>query len=84
MIFKLIIGIIVIYFLFKMIRKSSSSIGAKSNPAEIRTSEDGEELVEDPQCHAYVPMSQAVVTEINGKKIYFCSRKCLERYRKAG
>ena len=83
MIFKLIIGVIVIYFLFKLIRKRSSSIGAKSNPAEIRTSEQGEELVEDPQCHAYVPMSQAVVTEIDGKKVYFCSRKCLEQFRKA-
>lgn len=82
MIFKLIIGIVVIYFLFKWIRRGSSMIGAKSGPQKIRTTESGEELVEDPQCHAYVPVSQAIGTEIDGKKSFFCSRKCLEQYRK--
>jgi hypothetical protein len=46
--FKLIIGFIVIYLLFKLIRKSPPEVGGNSGPARIKTPVDGEELVEDP------------------------------------
>jgi YHS domain-containing protein len=84
MILKLVIGIIVIYLLAKLIRKSFPAVGGKHGPAKIQTPDAGEELVEDPQCHTYIPLSQAVRTEIDGKTVCFCSRKCLEQYRKAG
>ena len=84
MIFKLIIGIVVIYFLLKLIRRGSAAVGANPGPERIKTPGAGEELVEDPHCHAYVPISQAVCDQIDGKRVYFCSRKCLEEYRKAG
>jgi YHS domain-containing protein len=84
MILKLVIGIIVIYLLAKLIRKGFPAVCGKHGPAKIQTPDAGEELVEDPQCHAYVPVSQAILTVIDGKKVYFCSRKCLEQYRKAG
>jgi YHS domain-containing protein len=82
MILRLIIGIVVIYLLYKLIRKVSPAIGGKPGPAKIKNPTAGEELVEDPECHAYVPVSQAVRMEIDGKKVYFCSRKCLEKYQK--
>jgi YHS domain-containing protein len=81
--FKLIIGIIVIYLLFKLVRKSPPEVDGKPDSARIRTPADSEELVEDPLCHTYVPVSQAIRTEIDGKTLYFCSRKCLEQYGKA-
>ena len=84
MILKLVIGIIVIYLLARLIRKSFPAVGGKPRPAKIQTADAGEELVKDPQCHAYVPVSQAVRAEIGGKKVYFCSMKCLEQYQKAG
>jgi len=84
MIFKLIIGIVVLYFLLKLIRRGPAAVGNNPDPARIKTPGTGEELVEDPQCHAYVPISQALCDQIDGKKVYFCSRKCLEQYRKAG
>ncbi len=84
MILRLVIGMIVIYLLFKLIRKGFPAVGGKPRPAKIQTPDAGEELVEDPQCHAYVPVSQAVRAEIDGKKVYFCSRKCLEQYQKVG
>jgi YHS domain-containing protein len=82
MILKLVIGIIVIYLLYKLIRKSFPAVGGKPGSARIQTPAAGEELVEDPQCHAYVPVSQAFRTEIDGKAVYFCSQKCLEQYGK--
>jgi YHS domain-containing protein len=82
MILKLVIGIVVIYLLFRLIRKGFPRVGGKPAPANIKNPDAGEELVEDPECHAYVPVSQALPREVNGKRVYFCSQKCLEQYRK--
>jgi YHS domain-containing protein len=40
-----------------------------------------EDLIEDPQCHAYIPKSTAYTASINGKGLYFCSRTCYEQYK---
>jgi len=82
MILKLVIGIIVIYLLYKLIRKGFPAVGGKPGSARIQTPATGEELVEDPHCHAYVPVSSAFRTKIDGKTVYFCSQKCLEQYGK--
>ncbi len=81
MILRLLIGVIVIYLLFKLLRKGFPRMGGKTGPAEIRTAAAGEELVEDPLCHTYVPIGDACRTEIDGKSVYFCSPKCLEQYK---
>jgi uncharacterized protein len=82
MILRLVIGIIVVYLLYRLIRTGFPKVGGKPAPANIKSPADGEELVEDPECHAYVPVSQAVRMEIDGETSYFCSQKCLEQYRK--
>jgi len=82
MILRWVIGIIVIYLLYKLIRKCFPAVGGKPGSARIQTPAAGEELVEDPHCHAYVPVSQAFRTEIDGTTVYFCSQKCLEQYGK--
>jgi len=81
MIFKLVIGVIVIYLLFRFFRKGFPQMGGKAGTAEIRTDVAGEELVEDPLCHTYVPIGDACRTQIDGKTVYFCSPKCLEQYK---
>lgn len=82
MILRLLIGAVVIYLLYRLIRTGRPKVGGKPSPANIRDTAAGEELVEDPECHAYVPVSQALRREINGEYVYFCSQKCLDRYRK--
>lgn len=81
MILKLVIGVIVIYLLFRLFRKGFPQMGGKAGPAEIRTAAAGEELVEDPFCHTYVPIGDACRMQIDGKTVYFCSPKCLEQYK---
>lgn len=44
---------------------------------------DGETMVEDPQCGTYIPLSDAVKASFNGRQYYFCSKKCLKEYKKA-
>lgn len=40
----------------------------------------GEDLVEDPYCHVYVPQSQAYRGYFDGREVYFCSRRCFDQY----
>lgn len=78
MIFKLILVIVAAYILFKLI-KSWNSV---PSPPKEKLPARGEDLVEDPFCHTYVPVSHACRSEIDGKTVYFCSQKCLEAYKK--
>ncbi len=43
---------------------------------------DPEELVQDPYCQTYIPKRTALKGRAAGKGYYFCSRKCLEGFRK--
>jgi YHS domain-containing protein len=76
MILRLVIGIIVVYLLFKLF-KAWKALGGASKPDVPAV---GEDLVEDPLCHTYVPVSHAVQAAVDGKIVYFCSQKCLEQY----
>jgi YHS domain-containing protein len=40
----------------------------------------GEDLVQDPFCKIYVPKSHAYLKEIDGRRQYFCSKECCEKY----
>ena len=46
---------------------------------------ESEEMVRDPQCGVYVPLSSALKKRVEGETVYFCSRECEEAYnRKSG
>ncbi len=49
----------------------------------VREADEGaqvDEMVQDPQCRTYVPLRDAYKKTIGGRKVYFCSRECAERY----
>jgi YHS domain-containing protein len=78
--FVIICGIIYcVYRLIKWIMfapRIESNDQRKRPPSEIKS----EDLIEDPFCHTYVPLSQAHRAMIDGKAVYFCSQKCCENY----
>ena len=80
MIIRLLIAIAVIYFLYKLLRKGFFAAGGKSSAAGPKAQAAGEDLIEDPLCHTYVPASHACRASIDGKTVYFCSQKCLDQY----
>ena len=77
MILKIVLGIIVLYLFYRLVRTWKRVSGAPK--ADLPAT--GEDLVEDPLCHTYVPVTHARRVEIDGKTVYFCSEKCLERYK---
>jgi YHS domain-containing protein len=39
-----------------------------------------DELVKDPVCQTYVPLSRAIRVEEEGTATFFCSRECAARF----
>jgi YHS domain-containing protein len=73
---------VLIYLVYRVAKWIILSPGIKGRdaPGHQVAAAPGEDLVEDPYCHIYVPMSQAYKTTIDGQDVYFCSQKCLEKY----
>jgi len=81
--FRLIVVAIVAYVLYRLGRhlflpqpRKKMKYPAKQSPT------DGEDMVKDPYCGMYVPISGAFKVSIDGKTVYFCSEECCEKYEK--
>ena len=83
MLIRFLIFFILLYVILKIIRtiRGQKPFAVPSDQYKT-TAASGEELVEDPNCHTYIPISQACRKEIAGKEHYFCSKECSEEYRK--
>ncbi|PLY05740.1 MAG: hypothetical protein C0622_01455 [Desulfuromonas sp.] len=76
----LILAGFVVYGLFTSLLRQNRP-NRPSRPPENRTS-DGESMVEDPECGTFIPLGEAVKGTINGRQHYFCSKKCLNDYKR--
>lgn len=84
MLIRLVIILVLIYLLYRIVKLLRGPKPAGIDRQQIKTAKNmqtvGEDLVEDPNCHTYVPLSQAYRKEIDGKNHYFCSKECYETY----
>jgi len=79
---RLIITIVIIYLVFRLVKGLFLPSGKrKENFPRKPASIEGEDLVKDPYCGTYVPVSSANKLRINGEDLYFCSKECLEKYK---
>jgi len=79
---RIIIIAILIYLAYRLItggRKPPVAQSRKKKPSREMPLSDT--LEEDPVCKKLVPRQQAVEYEHQGKKIYFCSKKCCNTFR---
>jgi uncharacterized protein len=82
-----IFRIIVVLFVLRLIRNFFTSNTRPTSPPRPsgRTAVEraGGQLVRDPQCGTYVPMSTSVHLVSGPNTLYFCSVACRDAYRKA-
>ncbi len=71
----LIVGFLV-YTVFQMIKQAM----LKPPGAPPEKTSRGEEMVQDPECGAYVPRNDAIKTQAKDKTCYFCSTECRDKY----
>jgi YHS domain-containing protein len=80
MIIRFILFLIILYLLY-CLAKGILRINSKSSKRVSERPTQGEDLVEDPICHTYVPISEAFELMMGNKTVYFCSRECSEKYK---
>jgi len=83
MIVRLLVVLIFLYLAWCLVKGLVTIVGRAprhSSSARLTSSED---LVEDPQCHTYVPESEAIRASFNGRTVYFCSKQCYRQYKSA-
>lgn len=77
---------ILVYLLFRLIR-NVFSLSGRNQQGRFRTTPSGnrikDEMVQDPQCKVYIPKGESFPKVINGERLYFCSKECMEEYIKA-
>ncbi len=79
---RLIIAAILIYLLYKLFIKGGKKGSYREDKRAYESNPDVGEMVQDPVCKVYIPMDQAYIRVINGKKYYFCSEECAEKFEK--
>lgn len=80
-ILRLLVAIIIFYLLYRIARWLFLSSAKTSEPIPNRQAPAiTEDLVEDPCCHTYLPLSQAYQASIDGKTEHFCSEKCYKTF----
>ena len=67
-----VLGIIVILFVI-LVRALFPS-------AKKKAADEPDEMVQDPNCKAYVPKFQAIEKNMAGEAYFFCSEKCAEEF----
>lgn len=80
MLIKFIIIAIAIYLLIKLLKPGSPKRETRAGYSRCQKPAAGEDLVEDPVCHTYIPVSSALKLHVEGRTLYFCSQKCLDAY----
>jgi YHS domain-containing protein len=77
---RLLAAAVIFYLLYRIAKWLWFSPAEKSPLPDRQRPAITEDLVEDPQCHAYVPLSQAYQASIDGRIHYFCSEKCYRNF----
>lgn len=83
MIIKLLIAVAIFYVAYRVYRFLQIP-GKAAEPKVLRKKEvKGVDLVEDPMCRTYIPLSNVYkkIVQEDGEPVYFCSQKCFEQYK---
>ncbi|MCZ6801095.1 MAG: YHS domain-containing protein [Nitrospirae bacterium] len=78
--YKFIIILILLIFLFFMVRKAIREFLGKDQPSPVLQSKDN--MLQDPVCKVYVTAETAVIEKMGGQTYYFCSPECAHSFKK--
>jgi hypothetical protein len=84
-----IFKIFLVLFLFRLIRNAFAPAPAQKRPGPSgggrpqAVERQGGQLVRDPQCGTFVPVSTSIQLSSGKSTLYFCSTTCRDAYRQA-
>jgi YHS domain-containing protein len=73
---KLLVWLVLGYVVYRIFKGFASG-----KDEQVSVEPGGKEVHCDPVCGVYVSGDDAVIGNLEGEKLYFCSRECLEKFR---
>ena len=79
---KLLILLITFFLLYTFLKKGLKKFFGQMGEPENKEQNPPitDQLVQDPVCGVYCPKQEAITLNIKGKKIYFCSTECRDKF----
>jgi len=76
---RLLIFLLLAYLVYRLIRGILREKLPKERPPDTDRGHV-DEMVQDPQCGTYIPLSDAHRRVIDGREHFFCSSECAEAF----
>jgi uncharacterized protein len=81
MLLRLILAVAIVYIIYRVGKAIALPLAEQGRKFPQRpTPIEDEDMVQDPYCNTYVPLSNAYKATVDGKTLYFCSKECFEKY----
>ena len=81
--FQFILLAAIIYILYKWIRGAPPARRQSKVDHPPPATGQVEEMVQDPVCGTWIPVSQALTANRGGETFYFCSSECRDKFLKS-
>ena len=83
---KPVLILLAVFLAVRFLKKtilSRTGIGSTSRHGREKDAvpeKEGEEMVLDPVCNSYVPLSSALSADDKGRTVYFCTSVCRDKF----
>ena len=79
---RLAFFVFLFFLLYRFLKALFSPLGKGEDTVTLLDKKPEEdEMIKDPYCETYITKRGSIPLKINGKRLYFCSKECLERYK---
>ena len=76
---RLAVFVFLVIVVYKLLSGLLKGFGA-SDKQEVSGDRIAADLIQDPQCGAYILPAQGITARIGGKTFHFCSESCKDKY----
>jgi YHS domain-containing protein len=76
---RLAVFVLLIIVVYKLLRGLLKKISVSEN-SKVPRDQIAADLVQDPQCGAYILPAQGVSARVGGKTFHFCSQSCKDKF----
>jgi YHS domain-containing protein len=76
---RLVVFVVLVFVVYKLLRGLLKGFGA-SDKKEVSGDRITADLVQDPQCGAYILPAQGVTAKVGDKTFHFCSESCKDKF----
>ncbi len=84
MFFRLILGLVLGYVIYRVVRRLLGMFTLTGQAPQPPKMPQPDILVQDPVCKTFIPRQEALKLTKDGQEHFFCSEGCLKRFQRGG